>query len=800
MLFRTAIAILPILSAVALAVEIRVATFNVGATFGETFFIYGLGAPDTADHITVREILGRIDADVVALQEIHSADLQGSPNDVQVLAASLGYPHLYVAPTTDAFDNIFRVAFLSRFPFLSTLAINSPPGAKELSRRHPAVKVDVPGTDNDPVIVSAHLKAGTSAADRFRRAVEMRRLTGYLTSSGLTDDDNFIVLGDFNPSSSNTTFTELPSGLPESYVLGNDITFPVSYSVDPLAYFTSPSAVKAVAFQLDGSTSTFNTLSPGGPELDLILVSPAFTARPIATEIYNSALDLTNNDGLPKSGSPLAEDTSAIASDHYPVFADFNLDSPQSYVFSAPGETIREDFSGFIGVRDPAPWSTNGASVWRGIDDGSSALSGWRFYGSRENPAAGFLPDGEAAAMQATFRNQSPLPLTAVDLSLDAGQWRAVLNGAADSLRVDLLTENGTVPLPGLGFTASQSLPTGPVAGGAAVRLSTMATHLWIPPGGSFDLRVSFDPGPSGGSPAADVFINEFHYDNTGADVGEFVEIAVSPGFTGSLADITLLLYNGGNGTVYGTHGLETFTEGATTASGHRLFHKMISGIQNGAPDGFAIVNTATSQVLHFISYEGSFTATGGPAAGMTSTDIGVSQTGNEPIGFAALGLTGTGAGAADFAWTKFNNDIPYSPGQPNHGQTFVNSFAAPQGLGFDNLEVAFLTDNDLDGDPDITDPDDDNDGQSDVYEIAFGSDPLDPESRFEPQFTRTGEALELTFPGAQGIAYTVEFSETLADWEDLTTITGEGETIVVPLPMAEPTMFFRVRAAGPGS
>jgi endonuclease/exonuclease/phosphatase family metal-dependent hydrolase len=793
--FRLIAAAIMLIAASVHAVEIRVATFNVGAHFNETFFDYGLGAPGTPDHDTVRDILARIDADVVALQEIHSADLAGNPSDLKVLADTLGYPHVYVAPATNTFDTTFRVAFLSRFPFLNTLSIDSPPGARELTRRHPVVKVDVPGTHRDPVIVSTHLKAGTSSADRFRRAVEMMRLTGHLTSSALTDDDNFIVLGDFNPSSINATFTELPPGLPGSYVLGNDIAFPVTYSVNPLAYFTAPAAVKAAAFQLDGSTSTFNTLSPGGPELDLILVSPAVTARPLRTEIYNSALDLANDDGLPKSGSPLAADTSAIASDHYPVFADFGIDSPQSYVFSTPGEVIREDFSGFIGVRDPAPWSTSGGSAWLGIDDGSSSLPGWRLYGSRGNPAAGFLPNGEAAAMRATFRNQSPLPLTAVEVTLDAGQWRAVLDGAADSLHVDILTENGTVSLPGLTLVASQSLATGPVADGAKVRLSAMASHLWIEPGASFELRVSFAPGPGGGSPATDVFINEFHYDNAGSDTGEFVEIAVAPGFDGNVSDVSLLLYNGGNGAVYQTHGLGTFTQGATTASGHRLFHKPISGIQNGAPDGFAVVHTATAQVLHFISYEGAFTPSSGPADGMISEDIGVSQAGTEPAGYAALGLTGTGAGAADFSWTQFGNDTPYSPGQPNAGQTFVNSFAAPQGLGFDNLEVVFLTDNDLDGDPDVTDPDDDNDGQSDEYEIAFGSDPLDPDSRFEPQLAWTGEGLQLSFPGAAGIAYTVQFSETLDQWDDFMTLVGQGAPIVVPLPMAEPSMFFRLRA-----
>jgi hypothetical protein len=273
----------------------------------------------------------------------------------------------------------------------------------------------------------------------------------------------------------------------------------------------------------------------------------------------------------------------------------------------------------------------------------------------------------------------------------------------------------------------------------------------------------------------------------------------VGPGFAGNLKDISLLLYNGSNGAVYGTHVLDTFTLGTTTASGHRLFHKSISGIQNGDPDGFAVVNTATSQVLHFISYEGSFTATGGLAQGMTSTSIGVSQNGSEPVGTAALGLAGSGAGAADLTWTKFNN-IPHSPGQPNQGQALADSFAPSQGLGFDNLAVTFLTDNDLDGLPDIADPDDDNDGQSDADETGFGSDPLDPASRFAPIIARTEAGLELSFPGAQGIAYTIECSETLGDWQDLTTVTGAGRVIVVPLPTEQPAMFFRVKAGGAGS
>jgi len=56
------------------------------------------------------------------------------------------------------------------------------------------------------------------------------------------------------------------------------------------------------------------------------------------------------------------------------------------------------------------------------------------------------------------------------------------------------------------------------------------------------------------------------------------------------------------------------------------------NGIQNGAPDGVALVD-AEGVVVEFLSYEGALTASNGPAAGSTSTDIGVSEAGTEPAG-----------------------------------------------------------------------------------------------------------------------------------------------------------------------
>jgi len=74
-----------------------------------------------------------------------------------------------------------------------------------------------------------------------------------------------------------------------------------------------------------------------------------------------------------------------------------------------------------------------------------------------------------------------------------------------------------------------------------------------------------------------------------------------------------------------------------------------------------------TGVVVEFISYEGQLTATNGPAAGMTATDVGVSEARHTPVGD-SLQRGGTGAQAADFFW---QSAMPNTEGLPNTGQTF---------------------------------------------------------------------------------------------------------------------------------
>jgi PKD repeat protein/endonuclease I len=165
----------------------------------------------------------------------------------------------------------------------------------------------------------------------------------------------------------------------------------------------------------------------------------------------------------------------------------------------------------------------------------------------------------------------------------------------------------------------------------------------------------------------ANVWINEFHYDNAGTDSGELVELAGPAGT--SLAGWTLLAYNGADGAVYMTKALTgTF---ANLQAGYGVLSFSWAGLQNGAPDGFALVN-ASGQVVQFLSYEGTFTATGGAAAGMTSTAIPVAQSEATVKGYSCQ-LQGTGDRYVEFIWKA---GVKATAGKKNTSQTFSTAKA----------------------------------------------------------------------------------------------------------------------------
>lgn len=137
-------------------------------------------------------------------------------------------------------------------------------------------------------------------------------------------------------------------------------------------------------------------------------------------------------------------------------------------------------------------------------------------------------------------------------------------------------------------------------------------------------------PSLAGVSSMPAVRISEFHYDNSGTDAGEAIEVS-GPAAT-DLAGWSIVLYNGNGGAPYDTDALTGTIADLCGGRGVVVLNYPSNGIQNGSPDGIALVDAA-GQVVEFLSYEGTITAVGGPADGTLSADIGVSQNGSQTAG-----------------------------------------------------------------------------------------------------------------------------------------------------------------------
>lgn len=162
----------------------------------------------------------------------------------------------------------------------------------------------------------------------------------------------------------------------------------------------------------------------------------------------------------------------------------------------------------------------------------------------------------------------------------------------------------------------------------------------------------------------AAVFINEIHYDNSGTDAGEFIEIAGPAGT--DLSTYALLLYNGSDRMLYDSDALSGMIPDQQNGFGTVALGYPTNGIQNGAPDGIALAHAGV--VLQFLSYEGVFMALDGVAAGMTSVNIGIGESGTDAAGL-SLQLQGAGSVYADFTW---GGPLADSPDAINAGQRFL--------------------------------------------------------------------------------------------------------------------------------
>lgn len=167
----------------------------------------------------------------------------------------------------------------------------------------------------------------------------------------------------------------------------------------------------------------------------------------------------------------------------------------------------------------------------------------------------------------------------------------------------------------------------------------------------------------------ANAWINEIHYDNSGVDVDESIEVVVERADTLNLAEITVTLYNGGDGAPYGTPvSLNLFTVGAVVGDYTFYYYNFTANaqsLQNG-PDGIAL--DWKGNLIQFLSYGGTFNGVGGPANATASSNINVIETGTTAVGY-SLQLVNTGLNYSHFSWI----DPPQSFGGLNN-----NQFLAP--------------------------------------------------------------------------------------------------------------------------
>lgn len=203
---------------------------------------------------------------------------------------------------------------------------------------------------------------------------------------------------------------------------------------------------------------------------------------------------------------------------------------------------------------------------------------------------------------------------------------------------------------------------------------------LLVAPAAAVALLLPLLPAQSAATAAADeegggVFVNELHYDNDGTDTGEAIELAGQAGT--DLGGYQLVLYNGANGEVYDTRALSGTLPDQQDGMGTAAVEYDTNGIQNGPRDGIALVHG--DEVAAFLSYEGTLTAAGGPAAGTDSTDIGVQEGPGTPVGH-SLQLTGNGTAYGDFSWAE--EPAPETLGEINGAQTFGDGSPGDGGDG----------------------------------------------------------------------------------------------------------------------
>ena len=352
LLFLTSFSLFSLLAAPALATEsLRVVTFNV----------LDIGTNGSAQNTALKAVLTRVNADVCLLQEVDQFEAGLVPS----FAASIGYPHIRNSGIAGTMTGGLMVSVLSKYPILGSVAWNSKTisgdsSANDMSRGILQVTIDVPDVCQPVTLFTFHIKSGSGSTNDFRRAVEILRLKKVIEDYVAANPEHDVIFGgDFNNDPAfgpfGQTFNSLPGGLPQSYNLGNDISFPIVF--DP---FVTVAAIAGKGYAYVSATheesNTLDSTIQSGLTLDYIWRAP-LEIPALGDEVYTSVADNGVDDAptgqwLYKNGAALSSTTLSTASDHFPVFADFLLESCHGvrYGFPSAGDHLLAARGGITGI------------------------------------------------------------------------------------------------------------------------------------------------------------------------------------------------------------------------------------------------------------------------------------------------------------------------------------------------------------------------------------------------------------------------------------------------------------------
>lgn len=303
---------------------------NVDAVRIATWNVQTLGAIDSTEFAAALTIVQRMNADILCFNEINDYEAAR----LQRFATLAGYPHLFQGRASTPMAGGLTNACLSRFPFADARSrtshdISSDTTANETGRDLVHVRVEVRQGRSFVALVSVHLKSGFTDADEVRKYVEAIRARDIVRQHRVAHpDDAIVVLGDFNEevggSALGHVHTGPPEGLPLSWRLGSDLTWPMTYN--PFAPLIAEGLADARATHED-KPAEFATRIPSGRRIDYTFTVGARVREAL---VYEACQD-DGVDGAPAgdfmafAGTPVTCGTNIVAADHRPVLVELEL-------------------------------------------------------------------------------------------------------------------------------------------------------------------------------------------------------------------------------------------------------------------------------------------------------------------------------------------------------------------------------------------------------------------------------------------------------------------------------------------